>query len=71
MEQLSVRWARLIASSRVLRFVDINLRGIGQVLFQNNPLTGALFLAAVGWGHTKPVYRKWRLPAWSQLSWQP
>ena len=30
--------------------VDINLRGIGQVMFQNNPLTGALFLAAVGWG---------------------
>ena len=33
-----------------LRFLDINLRGIGQVMFQNNPLTGLLFLLAVGWG---------------------
>ena len=33
-----------------MRFVDINLRGVGQVMFQNNPLTGALFLAAIGWG---------------------
>jgi len=33
-----------------MRFVDINLRGIGQVMFQNNPLTGLFFLAAVGWG---------------------
>ena len=36
--------------SGVLRFVDINLRGIGQVMFQDNPLTGALFLAAIAWG---------------------
>jgi urea transporter len=34
----------------VLRFVDINLRGTGQVMFQNHPLTGALFLAAIAWG---------------------
>ena len=33
-----------------LRFVDINLRGIGQVMFQDNPLSGALFLAAIAWG---------------------
>jgi urea transporter len=33
-----------------LRFVDINLRGIGQVMFQDNPLTGMLFLAAIAWG---------------------
>ena len=38
------------ASSGILRFVDINLRGIGQVMFQNNPLTGLLFLAAIAWG---------------------
>jgi urea transporter len=50
MEKLSARWERLIRSSSILRFVDINLRGIGQVMFQNNPLSGALFLAAVGWG---------------------
>ncbi len=50
MGKLSAWWQRLIASSRILRFVDINLRGVGQVMFQNNPLTGALFLAAIGWG---------------------
>lgn len=50
MEQLSAWWERLITSSSILRFVDITLRGVGQVMFQNNPLSGALFLAAVGWG---------------------
>ncbi|MCM3904059.1 MAG: urea transporter [Pyrinomonadaceae bacterium] len=43
-------WEIQCISSRVLRFVDINLRSIGQVMFQNNPLTGLLFLAAVAWG---------------------
>jgi urea transporter len=33
-----------------LRFLDINLRGIGQVMFQSNPITGLLFLAAIVWG---------------------
>jgi len=50
MEKISARWERQRASSGILRFVDINLRGIAQVMFQNNPLSGALFLAAVGWG---------------------
>ena len=50
MEKLSMWWENLVASSRILRFADINLRGIGQVMFQNNPLSGALFLAAVAWG---------------------
>jgi urea transporter len=50
MEKLLAKWERLCASSRILRFVDINLRGVAQVMFQNNPLTGALFLAAIGWG---------------------
>jgi urea transporter len=50
MEKPLAMWGRLCASSRILRFVDINLRGIAQVMFQNNPLTGALFLAAIGWG---------------------
>ena len=50
MEKLLAKWERLCASSGILRFVDINLRGVGQVMFQNNPLTGALFLAAIGWG---------------------
>ena len=43
-------WQRWCSASAVLRFVDINLRGIGQVMLQNNPLTGALFLAAIAWG---------------------
>jgi urea transporter len=44
------RWESLCSSSSVLRFVDVNLRGIGQVMFQDHPLSGALFLAAVAWG---------------------
>jgi urea transporter len=50
MEKLSAGWEHLVGASKFLRFVDISLRGMGQVMFQNNPLTGALFLAAVGWG---------------------
>jgi urea transporter len=50
MNALLASWQRLCEASGVLRFVDINLRGIGQVMFQNHPLTGALFLAAVAWG---------------------
>ena len=44
------RWETLCAASPALRFVDISLRGVGQVMFQNNPLTGLLFLAAIAWG---------------------
>ena len=44
------KWEHLCATSRILRFVDINLRGVAQVMFQNNPLSGALFLVAIGWG---------------------
>ena len=40
-------WGRACAGSGALRFVDVNLRGIGQVMFQDNPLSGLLFLAAV------------------------
>ena len=43
-------WNALVERSAAIRFVDINLRGIGQVMFQNNPLTGLLFLAGVTWG---------------------
>ncbi len=50
MEKLSAKWERLCAASKIVRFVDMNLRGIAQVMFQNNPLSGALFLAAIGWG---------------------
>ena len=50
MEKILAKWESLCASSAVLRFLDINLRGIGQVMFQDNPLTGALFLLAIAWG---------------------
>ena len=50
MEKLLAKWKSLCASSRALRFVDINLRGVGQVMFQDNPLSGALFLTAIAWG---------------------
>jgi urea transporter len=50
MEKLSAKWERLCAASGIVRFVDTNLRGIAQVMFQDNPLTGAFFLAAIGWG---------------------
>lgn len=43
-------WNDLAKKNAVVRFVDINLRGAGQVIFQNNPLTGLLFLAAIIWG---------------------
>lgn len=43
-------WTGLAARNPVASFIDINLRGAGQVIFQNNPLTGLLFIAAVLWG---------------------
>jgi urea transporter len=30
--------------------VDIGLRGFGQLMFQDDPLTDVLFLAAIAWG---------------------
>jgi urea transporter len=50
MEEFSARWKRLCASSRILWFANVNLRGVGQVMFQDNPLSGALFLIAIAWG---------------------
>ena len=50
MKGLLAWWEGLCASSKILRFVDRNLRGIGQVMFQDNPLSGLLFFVAIGWG---------------------
>lgn len=50
MKRLQDGWEDLCASSPALRFVDANLRGVGQVMFQNHPLSGLLFLIAIGWG---------------------
>lgn len=46
----SAAWTRMVQDNAVIRFIDINLRGAGQVIFQNNPLTGLFFLAAIIWG---------------------
>ncbi|CAH1668831.1 MULTISPECIES: urea transporter [unclassified Chelatococcus] len=43
-------WSTLASRHAALRFIDINLRGAGQVIFQNNPLTGLLFILAIAWG---------------------
>ena len=50
MDQGLRRWEDACALSPALRFLDINLRGVGQVMFQDNPLTGLIFLAAIAWG---------------------
>ena len=50
MKGLLTWWAGLCQGSSILRFADLNLRGIGQVMFQDNPLSGLLFLVAIGWG---------------------
>ena len=50
MNKILEKWESISASSGIARFLDLNLRSIGQVMFQNNPLTGLLFLAAIAWG---------------------
>jgi urea transporter len=50
MKALLAWWEGLCKSSKFLRFVDVTLRGIGQVMFQDNPLSGLLFFIAIGWG---------------------
>ena len=50
MQSLLGGWEARCAASGPLRFIDINLRGVGQVMFQDHPGTGALFLAAIAWG---------------------
>jgi urea transporter len=50
MSGTSTPWRRACERSTLLRFLDWNLRGIGQVLFQDNALSGLLFFLAIGWG---------------------
>lgn len=40
-------WSQHCSSNVVLEFIDITLRGCAQVMFQNNPLTGLFFFAAI------------------------
>jgi urea transporter len=50
MKELLAWWEGSCRSSGGLRFTDRNLRGIGQVMFQDNPLSGLLFFIAICWG---------------------
>lgn len=43
-------WNKLTGRSRTLRLVDIHLRGAAQVMLQDHPLTGLLFLLGIAWG---------------------
>jgi urea transporter len=43
-------WDDAAGRNGVVRFVDTVLRGAGQVMFQDNPLTGLLFVAGITWG---------------------
>lgn len=47
MTGMNVAWQRATNSNGVLGFIDILLRGAGQVLFQNNPVTGLFIIVAV------------------------
>lgn len=42
-------WGDLVDRNPLVGFIDISLRGAGQVFFQNNPLTGFIILAAIFW----------------------
>ncbi len=44
---ISSPWRRLVQESPLVRFLDTLLRGTGQVMFQNNPVTGLLFLVGI------------------------
>jgi urea transporter len=43
-------WARVVGRHPLLEYLDSVLRGCGQVIFMNNPLTGVLNLLAMFWG---------------------
>ena len=45
-------WQRAASGNAIIGFIDELLRGIGQVMFQNSPITGLFFLAGLfvgGW----------------------
>ena len=50
MDRISQAWTAAADSNAPVRFVDACLRGAGQVMLQNNPVTGLLILAAIAWG---------------------
>lgn len=46
----SKAWEDLTRTNIVAGYCDMNLRGAGQVFFQNGPLTGLIILVAIFWG---------------------
>ncbi|HZO74852.1 MAG TPA: urea transporter [Ktedonobacteraceae bacterium] len=47
LERLTSPWDHLAQENPFVGFLDTLLRGTGQVMFQNNPLTGLLFLIGI------------------------
>ena len=43
-------WSSAAERQPAVGFVDVVLRGAGQVMFQSNPLTGLLFIVGIAWG---------------------
>ncbi|MQA92131.1 MAG: urea transporter [Gemmatimonas sp.] len=43
-------WRRLADQNTVAGLIDTHLRGAGQVMLQDNPLTGFLFIVGITWG---------------------
>lgn len=50
MDGISQAWTTAADRHAPVRFADACLRGAGQVMLQNNPVTGLLMLVAVAWG---------------------
>ena len=50
MVKLHEAWRGLTDRSRAAWLVDAHLRGAGQVMLQDNPLTGLLFIIGIVWG---------------------
>ncbi|WP_327010479.1 urea transporter [Dactylosporangium sp. NBC_01737] len=50
MDAISRTWSATADAHAPVRFADACLRGAAQVMLQNNPVTGLLILAAIGWG---------------------
>ena len=46
-DRMLAPWNHLAQENVVVGFVDTLLRGCGQVMFQNNPVTGLLFLIGI------------------------
>ena len=49
-------WTRLANSNPIMEFIDVTLRGSGQVIFMDNPLTGLLNFVAMFVGAARGRY---------------